>query len=53
MILGLKMRDSIKASGERKVGILEKHINKPWFDQECLEVLNKKKKQANLLSYKI
>ena len=42
------MRHSIKASAEEKVGSLETHINKHWFDQQCSELANKGK-QAKLL----
>jgi hypothetical protein len=44
----VKIRDSFKASAEVKVGILETHRNKSWFDQECSELANKRK-QAKLL----
>ena len=47
MIPGLKLGIVSKASAKGKVGILEKHRNKPWFDQECLELSNKRK-QAKL-----
>ena len=40
----VKIRDSIKASSKEKVGVLETHRNKPWFDQECSELANKRKK---------
>ena len=43
----VKIRD-IKSSAEEKVGILETHGNKPWFDQEYSELANKRK-QAKLL----
>jgi hypothetical protein len=33
------------------VGILKTHRNKPWFNQECSELVNKKK-QAKLLRLK-
>jgi hypothetical protein len=44
----VRIKDSIKASAKEKVGILETHRNKPWFDQECSELANKRK-QAKLL----
>ena len=34
----IKIRDSIKSMAEEKVGILETHRNKPWFDEECSEL---------------
>ena len=43
----VKIRDGIKASAEYKVGILETHSNKLWFEQECSELGNKRK-QAKL-----
>ena len=42
------VRDSIKASAKEKVGILETIRNKPWFDEECSELANKRK-QTKLL----
>ena len=39
----VKIRDSIKASAKEKVGILEKDRNKPWIDEECSEIANKRK----------
>ena len=44
----VNIRDSIKASAKEKVGVLETNRNKPWFDQECSELANKRKK-AKLL----
>ena len=44
----VKIRDSIKASAKEKVGILETIRNKPWFDEECSELANKRK-QTKLL----
>ena len=41
-------RDGFKASAKEKVGVLETKRNKPWFDQECSELANKRK-QAKLL----
>ena len=38
----VKIKDSIKSSAEEKVGILETHRNKPWFDQDCSELANKR-----------
>jgi len=38
----VKIRDSIKASAKEKVGVLETNRNKPWFDQECSELANKR-----------
>ena len=35
----VKNRDSIKASAIEKVGFLETIWNKPWFDQECSELV--------------
>ena len=43
-----KIRDSIKAFAKEKVGVLETHRNKPWFDHKCSEFANKRK-QAKLL----
>jgi hypothetical protein len=43
----VKIIDSIKTSEKEKVGILETHMNKPWFDQKCSELANKRK-QAKL-----
>jgi hypothetical protein len=48
----VKARGSIKASAKEKVGVLETNRNKPWFDQECSELANKRK-QANYFGYKI
>ena len=31
----VKIRDSIIASANEKVGILETNRNKPWFDEDC------------------
>ena len=39
----VKIRDSIKASANEKVGILETIRNKLWFDEECSELANKRK----------
>ena len=39
----VKIRDSIKASAKEKVGILETIRNKPWFDDKCWELANKRK----------
>ena len=44
----VKISDSIKASAKEKVGILETNRNKPWFDEECSELANKRK-QTKLL----
>jgi hypothetical protein len=44
----VKIRDSIKSSAQAKIGILETHRNKPWFNQECSELATKRK-QAKLL----
>jgi hypothetical protein len=44
----VKIRDCIQASAEEKVGVLETHRNKPWFNEECSELANKRK-QAKLL----
>ena len=44
----VKIRDSIKACAKEKIGILETHKKKPWFDEECSELANKRK-QAKLL----
>ena len=44
----VKTRDSIKASAKEKVGILETTRNKPWLDEECSELANKRK-QTKLL----
>ena len=44
----VKIRDSIKDSAKEKVGILETIRNKPWFDEECSELANKRK-QTKLL----
>ena len=44
----INIRDSIKASAKEKVGVLETNRNKPWFDQECSELANKRK-QTKLL----
>jgi len=43
-----KIGDSIQASIENKVRILETHKNKRWFDQELSELASKRK-QENLL----
>ena len=48
MILGLKIRSSIKVSAEEKFGILERDTNKICFGQECSDLANKRK-QAKLL----
>ena len=48
----VKIRDSIKVSAKEKVGILETIRNKPWFDEECSELANKRK-QTNYFGYKI
>jgi hypothetical protein len=40
----VKIRDNIKESTEEKVGILERDRNKSWFDQECSELANKRKR---------
>ena len=42
----VKIMDSIKA--KEKVGILETNRNKPWFDEVCSELANKRK-QTKLL----
>ena len=34
---------SIKASAKEKAGVLETNRNKPWFDEECSELANKRK----------
>ena len=39
----VKIRDSIKASAKEKVGVLQTNRNKPWFDEECSELANKRK----------
>ena len=44
----VKIRNSIKAYTEKKVGILETHRNKSQFNQECSGLANKRK-QAKLL----
>ena len=44
----VKIRDSIKASAKNKVGVLETNRNKPWFEEECSELANKRK-QIKLL----
>ena len=44
----VKIKDSIKSAAKGKVGVLETHRNKPWFDQEYLELVNKRK-QSKLL----
>ena len=46
--MGYYYKDSIKASAKEKVGDLETNRNKPWFDQECSQLANKRK-QAKLL----
>ena len=44
----VKIRDSIKVSAKEKVWVFETNRNKPWFDQECSELANKRK-QAKLI----
>ena len=44
----VKIRDSIETSSEEKMEVLETNINKSWFDQECSELANKRKR-AKLL----
>ena len=39
----VKIKDCIKASAEEKVGILETHRNKLWFDQKSSEFSSKRK----------
>ena len=39
----VKIRDSIRASAEEKVGIFQTYKNKLWFDQEWSELVNKRK----------
>ena len=36
----VKFSDSIKSSAEEKVGVLETHRNKPWFDGSIRNVHN-------------
>ena len=38
----VKIKESIKATPQEKVRVLETHSNKPWFDQECSELANKR-----------
>ena len=42
------IKDSIKTSAKEKVGVLETNRNKPWFDEKCSELANKRK-QIKLL----
>ena len=44
----VKIKVSINASAEEKIGILRTHRNRPWFDQECSELANKRKDQITL-----
>jgi hypothetical protein len=48
----VKIRDSIKSSAEEKVGILETHRNKTWFNQEWSELANKEKQEIITLATK-
>ena len=44
----IKIRDSVKASTEDKIGNLETHRDEAWFNQECSQLANERK-QTQLL----
>jgi hypothetical protein len=44
----VNISDSVKASAIEKVGVIGTNRNKPWFDEECPELANKRK-QTKLL----
>ena len=44
----VKIRDNIKTSAEKKVQIFKTHKNKPWLDQECSKLANKRKQTKSL-----
>ena len=48
----VNIRDSIKDSAKEKVGVLETNWSKPWFDEECSNLLIRENRQ-NYFGYKI